>query len=103
MNAARYEIRTRSVYGWWPVQGKSGEGSWDCLEFGLPIDQWLDLDFAEPVPWLLISYSPREPDVCSEGGRVGQEDSWLVTDRRPKREALQAIQVNDESDFEEED
>ena len=65
--------------------------------------QWLDLEFAEPVPWLLISYSPREPDVCSGGGRVGQEDSWLVTDRRPKREASQAIQVDDESDFEEED
>jgi len=81
LNAARYEIRSRSVYGCWTFAKRPLDASWFCLEFCLSIELWTDLEFAEPVPWLLVCYSPREPDVCSDVGHTDAEGSWLVTDR----------------------
>jgi hypothetical protein len=96
LNAARYEIRSRSVYGCWPFARRPVDVSWFCLEFCLPIDSWTDLEFAEPVPWLLVCYSPREPDVYSDVGYTDAEGSWLVTDR-PSDQTEVSYRVDEEA------
>ena len=50
------------------------------------------MEFADPVPWLLVCYSPREPDVCSDLGYTEAEGSF--TDR-PDEQA-EASRLGDE-------
>jgi len=77
---ARYEIQSRSVYGGWPFARRPLEVPWFCLEFCLSIESWTDLEFAEPVPWLLVCHSPREPDVHSDEGYTDARGlGWLLT------------------------
>ena len=47
------------------------------------------------MPWLLVYYNPREPDVCSDVGHTDAEGSWLVTDR-PDDQAKASCSMDEE-------